>query len=599
MIDIPNKRIREIWALAFCNELGRLTQGFKNKVKGTDCCVFIKFQNIPKHKRATYARIVSEIRPQKKEEPHRIRMTAGGNLIYYPFDKSQPTADLTTVKLHINSVISTRNARYACLDIKNMYLNSDMDEPEYMFIYANLIPPEFMDEYNLHDFVHDGKVYLQINKGMYGLPQAGKLAHDQLKAHLKKFGYAPCRLTPGLWKHQTRPISFTLVVDDFGVKYVNEEDLNHLIASLRQKYELHVDLTGSFMLGMSITWDYANRHVDISMAKYIKKALAKFQHNQPPHHQAQPHRWTPPVYGASVQTPPAPDTTATLNAKETKRVQEIVGTFLYLARAVDPTILVALNDISAKQSAPTRQTLTDLNQLLDYIACNDNPTIRYRASDMVLHIHSDGSYLSAPHARSRVAGHYFLSEWPTDITKPDPAPPLNGPIYTVCKTLRNVLASAAETELGALFFNGQEAIPIRHALLEMGHPQPPTPIQTDNTTAAGIVNASIRPKRSKAMDMRFHWMQDRCNQKHFMVYWKPGKGNLADYFSKHHPPHHHRHMRSTYLINLIQSHTNTFCSQTPVQGCVGPVTSGSVHVALQNKTLTPKPQPLPSSHKII
>ena len=187
---------------------------------------------------------------------------------------------------------------------------------------------------------------------------------------------------------------------------------------------------------------------------------------------------------------------------------------------------------------------------------------------MVLHVHSDGSYLSAPHSRSRVAGHYYLSAWPVNPTKPDPNPPNNGPVFTVCKTLRIVLASAAEAELGALFFNGQESIPIRNALLEMHHPQPPIPIQTDNTTALGIVNSSIRPKRSKAMDMRFHWMQDRCNQKHFLVYWKPGKNNLADYFSNHHPGHHHRHMRSTYLINLMHHQLNTFCTQDHVQGCV-------------------------------
>ena len=219
---------------------------------------------------------------------------------------------------------------------------------------------------------------------------------------------------------------------------------------------------------------------------------------------------------------------------------------------------------------------------------------------MVLHIHSDGSYLSAPHSRSRVAGHYFLSDWPKDITKPDPHPTNNGPIYTVCKTLRHVLASAAETELGALFFNGQEAVPLRHALMEMGHPQPPTPIQTDNTTASGIVNSSIRPKRSKAMDMRFHWMQDRCNQKQFLVYWKPGKHNLADYFSKHHPPHHHKHMRSTYLINLIQSQANNFCSWSHAQGCIppgSPGTSGSIHVEPKTQNTYSQNPNLPSSHK--
>ena len=97
-------------------------------------------------------------------------------MIYYPHDKSQPTADLKTVKLHINSTISTSNAHYACLDFKNMYLNSTMADPEYMFLDICVIPQAFIDKYNLQDKIHNGKIYVKTNKGMYGLPQAGKLA---------------------------------------------------------------------------------------------------------------------------------------------------------------------------------------------------------------------------------------------------------------------------------------------------------------------------------------------------------------------------------------------------------------------------------------
>ena len=74
------------------------------------------------------------------------------------------------------------------------------------------------------------------------------------------------------------------------------------------------------------------------------------------------------------------------------------------------------------------------------------------------------------------------------------------------------MASAAEAEVGALFVNGQDAIPLRNTLIELGHPQPPTPIQTDNSTAAGFANDTIKQKRSKAMDMRFYWIKDRVEQ---------------------------------------------------------------------------------------
>ena len=83
----------------------------------------------------------------------------------------------------------------------------------------------------------------------------------------------------------------------------------------------------------------------------------------------------------------------------------------------------------------------------------------------------------------------------------------------------------------------------------MGHKQSATPVQTGNTTAVGIVTSSIRQKRSKAMDMRFHWVQDQTHLGNFLIYWAPGKCNLADYFSKHHPAAHHRRMRPIYLLN--------------------------------------------------
>ena len=113
------------------------------------------------------------------------------------------------------------------------------------------------------------------------------------------------------------------------------------------------------------------------------------------------------------------------------------------------------------------------------------------------------------------------------------------------------MASAAKAEYGALFLNGQAAVPVRVTLIEMGHPQPPTPIQVDNSTAVGIANKSIKQKMSKAMDMRFHWIQDRILQSHFHVFWKPGSTNLGDYHSKHHPEAHHIQVRSTNLYEPL------------------------------------------------
>ena len=106
---------------------------------------------------------------------------------------------------------------------------------------VDLIPPEFMDLYELHDKVKNGYVYMEIQRGMYGLPQSGILANKLLKERLAKDGYYEVKHTPDLFRHETRPIWFTLVVNDFGVKYVGKENANHLMNVLRKYYEAAED----------------------------------------------------------------------------------------------------------------------------------------------------------------------------------------------------------------------------------------------------------------------------------------------------------------------------------------------------------------------
>jgi hypothetical protein len=101
------------------------------------------------------------------------------------------------------------------------------------------------------------------------------------------------------------------------------------------------------------------------------------------------------------------------------------------------------------------------------------------------------------------------------------------------------MTSAAESEVGSLFMNGQEAISSRNCLIDMGHPQPATKMITDNNTAEGIIKGTIKQKRSKSIDMRFYWLKDRQEQGQFDICWEPGKTNLADYTTKHHPSSHH------------------------------------------------------------
>jgi hypothetical protein len=124
---------------------------------------------------------------------------------------------------------------------------------------------------------------------------------------------------------------------------------------------------------------------------------------------------------------------------------------------------------------------------------------------------------------------------------------LSGSILNVAAVIKNVVASAAESEVGACFHNAQSGALLRVTLTELCHTQPPTPLRTDNSTAFGIVNETIKQKRSKAMDMRYHWMTDIVRQKQFHVYWRPGRENLGDYHTKHHSAQHHKDMRHLIL----------------------------------------------------
>ena len=121
-----------------------------------------------------------------------------------------------------------------------------------------------------------------MRRAVWGLPHAGILANKRLRRKLAPFGYYECVNTLWLWYHISCPISFTLVVNDFGIKYVGKEHADHLIASIKSTYKkLTEDWTGSLYCGITLEWDYVGRTVDISMPRYIKKKLQEYMHLLP------------------------------------------------------------------------------------------------------------------------------------------------------------------------------------------------------------------------------------------------------------------------------------------------------------------------------
>ena len=114
---------------------------------------------------------------------------------------------MLVAKLLFNSVISTKGARFMTADLSNFYLNTPLKRPEYIRLKLSDIPDEIIKQYGLRDKASkDGYVYMEVTKGMYGLPQAGLLANQLLEKRLNKHGYRQSKLVPGLWSHDTRPI---------------------------------------------------------------------------------------------------------------------------------------------------------------------------------------------------------------------------------------------------------------------------------------------------------------------------------------------------------------------------------------------------------
>jgi hypothetical protein len=182
---------------------------------------------------------------------------------------------------------------------------------------------------------------------------------------------------------------------------------------------------------------------------------------------------------------------------------------------------MALSAFAAHQNAPTEETLARVDQFLDYMCTHPYAKIRYTASDMILNIHSDTSYPSAPKACSRAGGYFFLSGILQD------AEPIfiNGTIYITCTILKLVAALAAGAELEALFLNAQKAKVIHLVLKELRHPQPPTPIHIDNTTTMGMVNNTIKRQIVTGNEHAVFLVTQWQSTKLFCFHYQPGQEN--------------------------------------------------------------------------
>ena len=227
-----------------------------------------------------------------------------------------------------------------------------------------------------------------------------------------------------------------------------------------------------------------------------------------------------------------------------KYIQKVCGKFLFLGRTVDSTLMCPISAIVSQSSHPTEDTMKHTHQLLDYIATQEEALITYNTSDVKLAAHSDASYLSKPKARIWAGVNFFLSNEST-------IPHNNGAVLNITHIIKHVMTSATESELASIYIMAREVVYIRIIIEELGHKQPPTSLQTDNSMADAVCNGKVHTKITKAMDMIFHFLRDRECQQQFRIYWRLGKSNYVDYWTKHHPAKHHKNTRKEFLTPMI------------------------------------------------
>jgi hypothetical protein len=344
-----------------------------------------------------------------------------------------------------------------------------------------------------------------------------------------------------LFRHETRDVTFCLAVDDFGVKYSKAEDLDHLVQCLSRLYHVKSHPEGTQYLGFTIVHDRTARTITLSYPGYIAKLLAQVRPLGVKPAKS-PFIYVPPKFGSREPQISPVDISSPATEAQAKDLQIIVGSLLYYARAVDATMLPAVCALASRQSHPTANTMIAAERLLGYASSHPDNCLVIRASSMLLRIHSDASYLSRPKSGSVAGGFHFLGD--SDPTL------LNAPLLCHSTLIPVVVGAVSEAEYAAAYANAQLGVDERQILANLGYPQPPTPVFCDNECAVGLANTTVRPKKSKSIDMRFDWIQDRVRQLQFDVRFIPGKLNLADFFTKALPVHEHVRLAPTYATTV-------------------------------------------------
>lgn len=460
----------------------------------------------------------------------RVRQTFDGSRGGDYGNGTAPVASMTQCKVLGNSGISDKNrqARVWTIDLKNFYLiGTKLSKPAYFKQHISKYPQQTIDKYNLVELAdEEGNVIGEVTGGMYGHPEAGRLAHEGLKTHLAKHGFTSREQTPCIFANADHSIVFAVIVDDFLIKVQSEEVGNRLIAILEEKYELKID-KGPRLVFNGVQWDFdyesERRSVTLSVPGFTESMLKRFDCADIKGVQ------TPAVhadikFSRESQMMEPDQELEQLSAKDTKRQQEIVGMALWYAKTVHLNSLIAISE--AASTANTEDKVKKTKRILAYFKQWPDAQLTFHESDMILRTTCDASFASLPDGRSRAGICYHFG------SEQDTTDDYNGMVEVTCKNMKLVMLSAAEAEYATTFYAAEGAITLAEAAESIGHPQTTLRICTDNSVAVGIANSTMNIKRSRTINTKFHWIRERVQAGQFQVCWIEGENNVADAFTK-------------------------------------------------------------------
>jgi hypothetical protein len=269
------------------------------------CMQGIHYKDIPEDRRGdiTYLshQVKEKINAFKDAYEAKVRICVGGDKTHYTGDKSAHVAAMASVKILLNDVVSSPGAKFATIDIVDFYLMTPLDRLEYVKIAASKVPAQTIAEFNLDQYIDSkGFIYFVCTRTVWGLPQAGLISNKALVKVLHTAGYIQSSNSYGLFKHVDRGTTFSLVVDDFGIKYYNMNDFDHLADTLKTGgYDVKINMKGDKYLGFTIKHDLIKKEIVLSMPKYVPKGLNRFCPDGPPKFAGSAILYTPPKYGTT------------------------------------------------------------------------------------------------------------------------------------------------------------------------------------------------------------------------------------------------------------------------------------------------------------